>query len=266
MNTILTIGRHTNAYTSTMHTHQHFELLYCIEAGGFIALQDRQQNYQKGDLIVIKPAVPHYNCPAPGFSDIYLTIDQLPFAMEDVLIIPDNATGVFFQCLKQIHHFDTTDVFNKDSIMVNFGELLTNLMLALSSFERHSLIIERFKANIVKGFCDSAFNLNDLFEQVDNYNANYLKKLFKKEIGMSPQQFLINLRLTHAKNLLHNHNHQGGLSVSQIAYHCGYDDPLYFSRAFKARYGHSPKAYFQDAQTTANGEPSGQSPNPHLGE
>lgn len=64
---------------------------------------------------------------------------------------------------------------------------------------------------------------------------------------MSPQQFLINLRLTHAKKLLARTTVRGSLSISQIAYLCGYEDPLYFSHAFKACYGLSPKAFSDGA-------------------
>lgn len=33
------------------------------------------------------------------------------------------------------------------------------------------------------------------------------------------------------------------LAISQIAYRCGYNDPLYFSRAFKRHHGQSPANY-----------------------
>jgi AraC-like DNA-binding protein len=38
------------------------------------------------------------------------------------------------------------------------------------------------------------------------------------------------------------------LTAQEIAQRVGYDDPLYFSRAFKRRYGESPSAYRERVQ------------------
>ena len=46
------------------------------------------------------------------------------------------------------------------------------------------------------------------------------------------------------------------LAISQIAYRCGYDDPLYFSRAFKRHEGRSPANY----RASVRGHPGDQAP------
>jgi len=234
-----------------MHAHKNYEMMLCTNGGGSIQFDDAAQDYTKGDLLIIEPDVLHCNAATLEFNDIYLTIDNLPFAVDKVLIAHDTATGVFAQCLNQIHYFYNLEVSNKDVILYSFGELLTNLIVALSSIQRCSHVIERLKSSILKHFSESSFNINTLFEQEESYNTNYLRKRFKQEIGMSPQQFLINLRLTHAKKLLANNNNYGSLSISQIAYDCGYEDPLYFSHAFKACYGYSPKAFYDDLQQSS---------------
>ncbi|MBN1776658.1 MAG: helix-turn-helix domain-containing protein [Clostridiales bacterium] len=250
MNTILTVSRHTSSYATSMHTHKNFTLMLCTNGSGRIQFEDVAQDYTKGDLIIIEPNVLHLNAVPPEFNNIYLTIDNLPFTVDKILIAHDTATGVFAQCLNQINYFYNLEVSNKDVILYSFGELLTNLIVALSSMQRCSPVVERLKGSILKHFPESSLNINTLFEQEEKYNANYLRKRFKQEIGMSPQQFLINLRLTHAKKLLANNNNHGSISISQVAYNCGYEDPLYFSHAFKARYGFSPKAFYDDLQNS----------------
>ena len=68
---------------------------------------------------------------------------------------------------------------------------------------------------------------------------NYLAKSFQKELGVSPQEFLINLRMEKAAELLSNTS----LPINEVASKVGYPDPLAFSKKFKESYGMSPKAY-----------------------
>ncbi len=62
---------------------------------------------------------------------------------------------------------------------------------------------------------------------------------FKKYTGYSPKQYITNLRLQHAKELLNNRY----LSISDIATLVGYENQLYFSRIFHKYIGMSPREY-----------------------
>ncbi len=70
-------------------------------------------------------------------------------------------------------------------------------------------------------------------------DRTYLFKLFVKNVGTAPQEYLIRYRLEHAAELLK----QTKLSTSQIAYSCGFRDSPSFCKHFKARYHQPPLAY-----------------------
>ncbi|MCI8862133.1 MAG: AraC family transcriptional regulator [Lachnospiraceae bacterium] len=70
-------------------------------------------------------------------------------------------------------------------------------------------------------------------------DRSYLYKLFKNTLNMSPQEFLTEVRLTRAKELLAATK----LSVEHVALSCGYRDSLVFSKAFKKSVGIAPKEY-----------------------
>lgn len=74
-----------------------------------------------------------------------------------------------------------------------------------------------------------------------NFTRNYLYTLFKKEYKMSPQEYLTTLRLEKARQLLSEKNLR--LSVNEVAFAVGFNDPLYFSRAFRRAFGVSPREY-----------------------
>ncbi len=70
-------------------------------------------------------------------------------------------------------------------------------------------------------------------------NRSYFSKLFKENMGCPPQEFLIRLRLTKAMELMKTTNN----SIGDISGSCGYPNQLHFSRAFKKRYGVSPREW-----------------------
>jgi len=62
---------------------------------------------------------------------------------------------------------------------------------------------------------------------------------FKHELGTTPSQYLILLRMQQAKQLLLNHSY----TVAEIAEQCGYENPYYFTNAFHRYSGMSPTQF-----------------------
>lgn len=68
----------------------------------------------------------------------------------------------------------------------------------------------------------------------------YLPKLFRNNLGMSYQQYVMFKRVECAKELLVNKRHY---KVSTIAYESGFLDNTYFCRVFKKQTGMTPIEY-----------------------
>jgi AraC-like DNA-binding protein len=64
-------------------------------------------------------------------------------------------------------------------------------------------------------------------------------RYFKRELGMSPIEFILNEKIKYAKKLLCNPN----LNVSEVSYATGFEDANYFIRLFKKYEGVTPKQY-----------------------
>lgn len=58
-------------------------------------------------------------------------------------------------------------------------------------------------------------------------------------IGRTPNDLLLDMRFERAASMIAS----GGYSISQVAFMSGFNDPHYFSKAFKRRYGMTPSAY-----------------------
>ncbi|HOE90105.1 MAG TPA: AraC family transcriptional regulator [Sphaerochaeta sp.] len=80
--------------------------------------------------------------------------------------------------------------------------------------------------------------IEELANQI-GVSRNYLYTCFKRVYGISPKQFLNQIRMEHASSLLSSQH----LYVAQIANQVGFEDELAFSSAFKGFYGISPSEY-----------------------
>lgn len=73
----------------------------------------------------------------------------------------------------------------------------------------------------------------------NNLTKNAFFKKFKAHTGISPLQYVLDIRLSSAKDLLKNSDY----SISDISTIVGYDNALYFSRLFHKHFGISPREY-----------------------
>lgn len=71
------------------------------------------------------------------------------------------------------------------------------------------------------------------------YSRSYLSRLFNNELGMTIPQYVNQVRIWHAKNLLE----QTDLTIQEISVSVGFVDAFYFSKAFKKLAGISPNQY-----------------------
>lgn len=85
---------------------------------------------------------------------------------------------------------------------------------------------------------DSLFGVEKMAKEIGMSRASLHKKL-KSITGFAPGDFIRNIRLKRAANLLH----KGADSVTQIGFAVGFEDQSYFSKSFKKQFGVSPSEY-----------------------
>lgn len=72
-----------------------------------------------------------------------------------------------------------------------------------------------------------------------NVSENYLLRCVSRSSGRSPKDWILDVRLMQARKLLRTTDG----SVAEIAMQTGFDDPSYFGRLFRRRFGMSPRAF-----------------------
>ena len=135
------------------------------------------------------------------------------------------------QELKQI-----TDMEGLYSWTVEIFDRLMNTIYY--SRDQSKFIIVEQVTQYLKQHYSEDININNVAEAV-HYSPYYLSRLFKEEIGLTIIEYLTEIRLAAAKDLLENTE----LNLNQVALQSGYQDPSYFSRLFKKNAGISPNEY-----------------------
>ena len=77
-----------------------------------------------------------------------------------------------------------------------------------------------------------------------NLSEVYFRRLFKSTYGISPKQYITELRIRQAKQLLAEHT----ASVSAISERCGFSSVYHFCRAFKLATGQTPTEYAKNTE------------------
>jgi AraC-like DNA-binding protein len=125
----------------------------------------------------------------------------------------------------EVQYLSKTD---KQKIVINFLQQLLRNQTADKSIVQAINIINETKGQV---------RVDELAYKVYNSKRNFERK-FKVATGLTPKQFIINVRFQHSLNLLQSNN-----DLIDIAYSCGYYDQSHFIHEFKEITGVTPEKY-----------------------
>ena len=102
-------------------------------------------------------------------------------------------------------------------------------------------VLERVMKVINENLSNSSLSVDNIASQVGMSRVHLHRKM-KELTGQTPHDFIRNLRLKQAANLLAS----GNMNVTEVMYACGFGNAASFSTTFKKFYGMSPREYMQE--------------------
>ncbi len=173
-----------------------------------------------------------------NFLDDFSSYCLLPTLMRSVNL--DRVSILFHQLLHlQSSHYYTEQAtrYLLTSLLIELAQ--QNILQFKSKHDsEHSLdklpkILEWIRIHSMK-----RISLSDVAHEF-NYSKEYLARYFKKHMGMSMQQYIYNLKLSKAKELLC----ESDKTIGEIAETLGFLDEKYFMKLFKKMEDTTPKQY-----------------------
>lgn len=144
--------------------------------------------------------------------------------------------------INEINDFSNSNNYIKS---ININEKISSLLtLIMSETINDFKNIQKQKHDIdsIKNYIDTNFIENITLDHLSNkfyINKYYLTRIFKSTYGITINNYINNLKITKAKELIRFSD----LDFENIAINCGINDNNYFSRIFKKIEGISPKDY-----------------------
>lgn len=141
--------------------------------------------------------------------------------------------------------------FDEEELLVRIDNLLQNQVarreaMALAPAEQEAprppmsqpdrAWLETFEAYVQKHYASDVLSVTSLASAFAMSDSTLLRQL-KRLTGLSPLQYIQEVRLDEARRLLENRQYN---SVAQVASRVGYDDARTFTRSFKQRFGKLP--------------------------
>lgn len=250
-----------------LHYHDCVELIFCTGGFGLNHVEETCLKLKKGDLFVIGGRQTHTMSDFRNFEGYRILFDlSLLDSLDDEIKSTSGYTTLFlmndsgyinydFRCCVHI-----TDAYFKrlvplmEDLLTEYegNEPLTESYIRSLFASTCVLIIKCYESVRTKGTKDVynaavAFLVKNLDEETNireivkafGISERYFRKIFTEHTGLSPSQFIIELRLRRAKSLLSCSNK----SITEIAFSCGFYDGCHLNRIFKKYEGMTPKEY-----------------------
>lgn len=242
MNDILFVGEHPRTYNVHWHMHEYWEIVYCTGGGGEFSFKNgATMPYKEWDVIALPPNEIHSNTSIGGFTNIHIQMNDPTFPTKTTFKVTDDNDGRIRSAFTQAKYYYLADIKKSDLVLVALGDLIAAYLTVYRSNNDFSEQVEYIRTEILKYYTTPEFALDEVLRRMP-YNYDYLRKLFHRETGVTPNQYMMGMRMKKAESIL-NAMRVNEYSVAEIAFMCGFDDPLYFSRVFSKNFGCSPSRF-----------------------
>ena len=244
--------RCTPGYAFGPYIRENYVLHFILEGKGTLQVEGKIYRIKKDQAFLLRP----------GIETVYQADQKDPWTYAWI-----GFHG--YQCANIIERMgfapqeDVIDVENAGILAGYIGRMLDHKELTFADYLRRSAFLELLIADVIafadvpekkERFSEEAYVDMALKEITANYehpvrissiarkigiNRSYLSIIFKKRMGVSPQQYLIDFRMEKAAELIQ----ETDMAIRAVASVVGYTDPLTFSKAFKQKYGCSPSLF-----------------------
>ena len=256
--TLVHAGReYCKPYHAVSAARDEYILHFILSGEGFYSANGNTWYLGPGQMFLVYPNEPIVYCSDTNNPWAYVWIGFKGIRVDTILkncgfsknhlTLPAPAPDEYMDCFNDLfEHRDAgfADDLYRESILLKLFAILA---------KHHTLHTQKNNYGEA-GYSDNTYvnhaidYINKMYMQgitvtdiADNIGISraHLNHVFQKELNISIQNFLIDFRMHKSANLLVSTS----MSIKEISNQVGYNDQLVFSKAFKKKFGMSPKSY-----------------------
>ncbi|MBO5014549.1 MAG: helix-turn-helix transcriptional regulator [Bacteroidaceae bacterium] len=212
-----------------------YGVMFCV-SGRIVFYHDGKEIVSEPNTVVLLPKGAAYSLQSTvggEFPTINFDCDTITPIPEFVTLDIDNQERYlkYFYRMQELSLFENTQL----KMMETLYKVL-NMLVMESNQKKYSLapVITYIENN----YSDCELT-NSLLAKELNLSEVYVRRLFKSQFGTTPKQYILDIRLQKAIQLLTGTEQ----TVTEIASECGFASLYHFSRLFKDKLGETPLEY-----------------------
>lgn len=234
--------------TGDCNWHENIEILCCTGGSGYVRCDASEHRIKKGDIAIIEPMVLHNMYADKGTMQYHCLIIDKKFCC-------DNTADVSKYSFPAVIHDDgiSEEIAKIAALYEEKGEFY-KLNIRISALKILSALCSKYAVKITAQKAKTKIQEERIREVILYIKLNYKEKLtlddiaahsgtskyhlsreFKNITGNTIFQYLNIVRCKEAKQKI-----KDGLSVSEAAWECGYENMPYFTRTYKKITGNLP--------------------------
>ncbi len=232
-----------------------YHVHFILDGKGILEVNNKLYHLKKDDIFLIPK-----NHPIRYFADdenpweyMWITfdgemattyLDHMELSAETPVIHSTIPTKVYLPIIQKILDTNELTLANEIKRVGYLYEIISTIIDAQAAVKRERQQYDYSGATYVDyalqyiKFNYDHIKVNDIAQYI-GINRSYLTSVFKKQLNISPQEYLVSYKLKKAAELLQLTH----MSIQDISASVGYDNALTFSKIFKQTYGICPKKY-----------------------
>ncbi|MBK1878710.1 helix-turn-helix domain-containing protein [Pelagicoccus mobilis] len=245
------------------HWHPEYEITLVVSGRGHRVIGDHMRNFEPGDLVLLGPNLPHLyqgwrisnehsHTLYIQFSPEKLPLFELPECRNISELLKRADRGLLFSAKRgvtiqsQMEAILETEGPKRLLLFVELLDTLANAKNAepLASIGYQSSLnatkTERLKRvlDYIEDNYSSPIEMNEVAELACLHPQSF-SRFFRREMRKTFQNYLIELRLSHATRKLLDSDK----AITEVAFEAGFSNLSNFNRLFKKHFGETPSAY-----------------------
>lgn len=242
-----------------LHVQDYYEISFFISGRRKIKVGERVYDFKGGDVFFVSPSEAHGGDLAHGALDRYRlhiypgAFDGFPdkegimalFDREKCqshrITLSESAQSVVYHYLSNIDNSIKLGAPSTKNISALADIIKLLALLCDLIFEKQRIDAPKNKLLLnILSFIESSYDTVSVGEIEQHFSISHatLWRLFQRELSASPSEYVLDIKLKKAKNMLLQ-----GFGVQLVSDECGFCDCSYFIKKFKQKYGKTPYKY-----------------------
>ncbi|PKM77157.1 MAG: hypothetical protein CVU90_08375 [Firmicutes bacterium HGW-Firmicutes-15] len=251
-------------FNEVEHIHQGYEFIIPFGPTTTYKLQKKTVKTEYNKILPVNPGQPHIAVDETSITTLMALFIDVQF-LNNIAKSVSNTTELSFENISYAYDAYLQNILTDFINELKFKQCGHNLITQSIAIQVGVYLLRHFKSNCllpvneryyaekkpiarardyIHANYQTSFSLNDL-AQVANLSPYHFSRVFKAEVGKTPVEYMLDVKINHAKDLLLKCRDK---SVTEICFESGFNNLSHFSRTFLKKVGITPTGFIRQLQ------------------